>query len=135
MSASDGDVRLCLPSGMRTIGHSSISPAFPLKLVDFSEELLRMCGMFRNFALEKVKELTIMATVVLQVPDESLVSKVKNACKMLVGVTSVKVHKATKKKDYDITKTAGYREAMDNVKNGRVYHYDSLKDFYKEMGL
>ena len=50
-----------------------------------------------------------MATVVLQVPDESLVSKVKNACKMLVGVTSVQVHKATKKKDYDITKTAGYR--------------------------
>jgi hypothetical protein len=31
-----------------------------------------------------------MATVVLQVPDESLVSKVKNACKMLVGVASVK---------------------------------------------
>ena len=52
-----------------------------------------MCGMFRNFALEKVKELTIMATVVLQVPDESLVSKVKNACKMLVGVTSVTVKK------------------------------------------
>jgi len=54
---------------------------------------------------------------------------------MLVGVASVKVHKTTKKKDYDITKTAGYREAMDDVKNGRVYHYDSLKDFYKEMGL
>ena len=26
-------------------------------------------------------------------------------------------------------------EAMDDVKHGRVYHYDSLKDFYKEMGL
>ena len=81
------------------------------------------------------KYVFIMATVVLQVPDESLVSKVKSACKMLVGVTSVKVHKSTKEKDYDITKTAGYREAMDDVKNGRVYHYDSLKDFYKEMGL
>ena len=76
-----------------------------------------------------------MATIVLQVPDESFVSKVKNACKMLVGVTSVKVLKSTKEKDYDITKTAGYREAMDDVKNGRVYHCDSLKDFYKEMGL
>ena len=76
-----------------------------------------------------------MATVVLQVPDESLVSKVKSACKMLVGVTSVKVLTATKEKYYDITNTAGYREAMDDVKNGRVYHYDSLKDFYKEMGL
>ena len=76
-----------------------------------------------------------MATILLQVPDESLVSKVKQACKMLVGVASVKIQKDTKSKEYDITKTAGYREAMDDVKHGRVYHYDSLKDFYKEMGL
>ena len=76
-----------------------------------------------------------MATLVLQVPDESLVQKVKQACKMLVGVTSVKVQKPAKEKEFDITKTAGYREAMDDVKNGRVTHYDSLKDFYKEMGL
>ena len=76
-----------------------------------------------------------MATLVLQIPDESLVQKVKQACKMLVGVTSVKVQRPAKGKQYDITKTAGYREAMDDVKNGRVYHYDSLKDFYKEMGL
>ena len=101
-----------------------------------------------------------MATVVLQVPDESLVSKVKNACKMLVGVTSVKVlskreksdaciessereatrrtvkvHKATKKNDYDITKTAGYREAMDDVKNGRVTTYDSVDDMFKKLGI
>jgi hypothetical protein len=76
-----------------------------------------------------------MATLVLQIPDESLVQKVKQACKMIVGVASVKVQKTAMKKEYDITKTAGYREAMDDVKNGRVYHYDSLKDFYKEMGL
>jgi collagenase-like PrtC family protease len=76
-----------------------------------------------------------MATLVLQIPDESLVQKVKQACKMIVGVASVKVQKTATKKEYDITKTAGYREAMDDVKNGRVYHYDSLKDFYKEMGL
>ena len=76
-----------------------------------------------------------MATLVLQVPDESLVTKVKQACKMLMGVTSVKIQKPAKPKVYDITKTAGYREAMDDVKHGRVYHYDSLKDFYKEMGL
>ncbi|MDY4161125.1 MAG: hypothetical protein SOX94_06420 [Prevotella sp.] len=76
-----------------------------------------------------------MATLVLQIPDESLVRKVKQACKMIVGVASVKVQKTAKKKEHDICKTAGYREAMDDVKNGRVYHYDSLKDFYKEMGL
>ena len=76
-----------------------------------------------------------MATLVLQIPDESLVSKVKQACKMIVGVASVKVQRPAKEKDYDITKTAGYREAMDDVKHGRVTRYDSLKDFYKEMGL
>ena len=76
-----------------------------------------------------------MATLVLQIPDESLVQKVKQACKMIVGVASVKVQKTAMKKEYDIRKTAGYREAMDDVNNGRVYHYDSLKDFYKEMGL
>ncbi|MCR5068355.1 MAG: U32 family peptidase [Prevotella sp.] len=54
---------------------------------------------------------------------------------MLVGVASVKVQKASKEKNHDITKTAGYREAMDDVKNGRVTTYDSLQDFYKEMGL
>lgn len=76
-----------------------------------------------------------MATLVLQIPDENLVSKVKQACKMIVGVASVQLQRPEKKKVYDITKTAGYREAMDDVKNGRVTHYDSLKDFYKEMGL
>ena len=74
-----------------------------------------------------------MATIVLQVPDESLVSRIKSACKMLVGVESVKVHKTTKTKDYDITKTAGYREAMDDVKNGRVYHADSVDNMFKQI--
>lgn len=45
-----------------------------------------------------------MATIVLQVPDETLVSKVKQVCKMLMGVTSVKILKDAKPKEYDITK-------------------------------
>ena len=68
------------------------------------------------------KYVFIMATVVLQVPDESLVSKVKNACKMLVGVTVD-----------DITKTAHYKEAMDDVKNGRVYHANSVDDMFNQI--
>ena len=74
-----------------------------------------------------------MATIVLQVPDENLVSKVKQACKMLMGVASVKVQKPTKAKEYDITKTAGYREAMDDVNHGRVYHADSVDDMFKQI--
>ena len=75
-----------------------------------------------------------MATIVLQVQDESLVSKVKQACKMLIGVTSVKVQK-TPLRTEDITQTAGYKAAMDDVKHGRVTEYAALEDFYKEMGL
>jgi len=74
-----------------------------------------------------------MATIVLQVPDENLVSKVKQACKMLMGVASVKVQKSTLSKEYDITKTAGYKEAMDDVKHGRVYHADSVDDMFKQI--
>ncbi|MBR7055089.1 MAG: response regulator [Prevotella sp.] len=71
-----------------------------------------------------------MATLILQVPDESLVQKVKQACKMLVGVSSVK---EVKPKKLDITKTAGYREAMDDVKHGRVYHANSVDDMFKQI--
>ena len=74
-----------------------------------------------------------MATLVLQVPDESLVSKVKQACKMLLGVTSVKVRKEVKPKEYDITKTAGFREAMDDIENGRVYHAENVDDMFKQI--
>ena len=74
-----------------------------------------------------------MATLVLQVPDESLVNKVKQACKMLVGVASVKVQQPAKQKEFDITKTKGYREAMDDVKNGRVYHAESVDDMFKQI--
>jgi len=88
-----------------------------------------------NFACERnLKTSNDMATIVLQVPDESLVAKVKQACKMLTGVTSVKVQKTSQRVD-DITKTAHYKAAMDDVKNGRVTTYASLEDFYKEMGL
>ena len=71
-----------------------------------------------------------MATIVLDVQDESLLTQIKKACPLLKGVASVRVHKT---KNEDITKTAGYKEAMDDIKHGRVTEYASLKDFYKEI--
>ncbi len=73
-----------------------------------------------------------MATILLNVPDESLVSKVKMICKMLQGVTSVRVQKP-KPKVEDITQTAGYKEAMEDVKHGRVYHAESVDDMFKQI--
>ena len=86
-----------------------------------------------------------MATLVLQIPDESLVSKVKPACKMLVGVTSVKVQKPAKEKTriYD-PETGEYmndravrdiEQALDDAKHGRLTTYNSVDEFFKEMGL
>ncbi len=81
-----------------------------------------------------------MATLVLQVPDESLVSKVKQACKMLLGVTSVKVQKEAKSLMYD-PETGCYlndktMKALEDAHNGiGVTTYESLEDFYKEMGI
>ena len=37
--------------------------------------------------------------------------------------------------EFDVTQTAGFKEAMEDVKHGRVTRYDSLEDLYKEMGL
>ena len=36
-------------------------------------------------------------------------------------------------KQFDITKTGGYRESMDDVKHGRVTHYDSVDDMFKDI--
>ena len=74
-----------------------------------------------------------MAIILLNVPDESLLTQLKKACQMLKGVASVKVLKSTK--EQDITKTAGYKEAMDDVQNGRVTRYESVDQLFEELGI
>ena len=74
-----------------------------------------------------------MATIVLNVPDESLVSKVKQICKMLQGVASVKVERPKKVKAGDITKTKGYQEAMEDIELGRVKTASSVDDMFNQI--
>ena len=66
--------------------------------------------------------------LLVSISDLSMINDIKKAISMLKGVTSVK-----KQKTYDITKTKGYREAMDDVKNGRVYHAESVDDMFKQI--
>ena len=101
--------------------------------INFMRHFMVVYNFFNNFAAEidNNKEQT-MATIVLQVPDESLVAKVKQACKMQMGVSSVKVQKTASDAE-DITKTAHYKAAMDDVKNGRVYHADSVDDMFNQI--
>ena len=76
-----------------------------------------------------------MTTIILQVQDENLVSKVKQACKMLMGVASVKVQREAKPQKLDVTKSASYRAAMDDVKHGRVTEYDSVEDLFQKLDI
>ena len=48
-----------------------------------------------------------MATIVLDVQDESLLTQIKKACQLLKGVASVRVHKT---KNEDITKERGHHQ-------------------------
>ena len=36
-------------------------------------------------------------------------------------------------KALDITKTTSYREAMEDIKVGRVYHAESAEDMFKQI--
>jgi len=74
-----------------------------------------------------------MTQLVITLEDQSYLPNIRRIVKSLVGVASVKVQKPTKSKELDITTTAGYREAMDDVKHGRVYHADNVDDMFKQI--
>ena len=75
-----------------------------------------------------------MTQLTVKIEDVSMLEQIKQAISMLRGVVSVK-EKKTKPKEYDITKTAGFREAMDDIEHGRVTTYDSVDDLFKELGI
>ena len=68
--------------------------------------------------------------LLVSISDLSMLNDIKKAISMLKGVTTVKKQK---QKEFDITKTKGYREAIDDVKNGRVYHAESVDDMFKQI--
>ena len=76
---------------------------------------------------EKTKNMT---QLILTINDESMLSKIKAACKMLKGVIDVRT---VKEKKMDITETASYKEAMEDVKAGRVYHAESTEDMFQQI--
>ncbi|MBP5420245.1 MAG: hypothetical protein J6Y72_10595 [Bacteroidales bacterium] len=83
-----------------------------------------------------------MATIILQVPDDSIADKVKQACKMLVGVTSVKLQKEKKEnlRLYD-PETEEYLndesiKIIEDAHNGiGVTQYDSVDDLFKKLKI
>ena len=66
--------------------------------------------------------------LLVSISDLSMINDIKKAISMLKGVTSVK-----EQKTYDITKTKGFQEALDDVKHGRITHYDSVDDMFRSV--
>ena len=66
--------------------------------------------------------------LLVSISDLSMLNDIKKAISMLKGVTMVK-----KQKEFDITKTKGFQEALDDVKHGRVYHAESVDDMFKQI--
>ena len=79
---------------------------------------------------ERTTQLPAAAQLLVGISDLSMLNDIKKAISMLKGVTTVKKQK---QKEFDITKTKGYREAMDDVKHGRVYHADSVDDMFRQI--
>lgn len=73
-----------------------------------------------------------MASILLNVTDVSLLDKIKQACSMLKGVGQVCVIPSNTTL-IDITQTAGYKEAMQDVSEGRVYEAKDAEDMIKQI--
>lgn len=56
---------------------------------------------------------------------------------MLMGVVSVKTEHPKNKsvEKFDITKTAAFKEALDDVKQGRITEYESVDDLFNKLGV
>ena len=73
-----------------------------------------------------------MASIVLNVTDETLLSQIKKACSLLKGVSDVKVIKS-ERDIKNISQTKGYKEAMEDVRAGRVHNAESTDDMFMQI--
>ena len=78
----------------------------------------------------KTTQAPATAQLLVSISDLSMLNDIKKAISMLKGVTTVKKQK---QKEFNITKTKGFQEALDDVKHGRVYHAESVDDMFKQI--
>jgi len=69
-----------------------------------------------------------MSTLIVSVEDATMLANIKAAIEQLRGVTSV-----TDGMSYDATDCAAYREAMEDLRAGRVYKASSVEDMFKQV--
>jgi len=76
-----------------------------------------------------------MATYAITLNERTASGRALKAYLQTLGVFFSKItpKAVTKPKEYDITKTADFKAAKDDVKHGRVYHADSVDDMFKQI--
>ena len=67
--------------------------------------------------------------IVLTIDDRSLVKRIADAVKLIKGVTAVQIKQA----DDDILKSASYKAAMKDLREGNVTSYESTDDLFDSL--
>ena len=67
-----------------------------------------------------------MSQITLQFENDSIKRHFLKIIELMDGVSVVKPQK-------DVTKTDGYKEAMKDIQEGRVYHADSVDDMFHSI--
>ena len=67
--------------------------------------------------------------IVLTIDDRSLVKRIADAVKLIKGVTAVQIKQA----DDDILKSASYKVAMKDLREGNVTSYESADDLFDSL--
>ena len=74
------------------------------------------------------------AQMVVNIEDLSVVNDVRRALRLMRGVGKVSLKKRKPaEKTLDITQTACYREAKEDIRMGRVYRADSVEDMMRQI--
>ena len=67
--------------------------------------------------------------IVLTIDDRSLVKRIADAVKLIKGVTAVQIKQA----DDAILKSASYKAAMKDLREGNVTSYESTDDLFDSL--
>ena len=68
--------------------------------------------------------------ITLNAENKNVVDILRNLLLQMRGISNVTV---SSDKDFNITATPAYREAMDDIANGRVYHAANAKEMFAQI--
>ena len=68
--------------------------------------------------------------ITLNAENKGIVDMLRNLLMQMRGVSNVSI---STDNDFDITATPAYKEAMEDIANGRVYHAANAKEMFAQI--